>query len=56
MKIHSQRLEKYIHSKEWENSRDWLVGLYGAMTKAQRQEIKEMFERNAKLSYPQYKK
>lgn len=48
-KINSQRLEKYIHSKEWIKSRDFLVELYGAMSKAQRDEIRELFINNSKL-------
>lgn len=45
-KINPQRLSRYIMNREWKSSQDFLVGMYGAMTPEQRQEIKEMFERN----------
>jgi len=48
-KISPQRLDKYIASKDWRLSRDFLLTMYDRMTPAQRNEIKEMFKRNSKI-------
>jgi len=48
-KISSYRLSRIITSRECKSSTDFLIDMYDAMTTAQRQEIKEMFERNKKL-------
>ncbi len=45
-KISSYRLSRIITSRECQNTTDFLVGMYDAMTQEQRQEIKEMFIRN----------
>lgn len=49
--IHPNRLSKYIASREWQHSRDYMLGLYGAMTKEQRLEIKNILIINSKKDY-----
>lgn len=44
--INSQRLEKYIHNREWQKSRSGLLSFYGSLTPNQREEIKQIFIRN----------
>ena len=46
--INSQRLEKYIHNREWQKSRNGLISFYESLTPKQREEIKQIFIRNKK--------
>lgn len=46
--INSQRLEKYIHNREWQKSRSGLLSFYGSLTPNQREEIKQILIRNKK--------
>lgn len=50
--INSQRLEKYITSRESMNTTDYLLSFYDSLTVEQRSEIKKMFENNANSSNP----
>lgn len=44
--INSQRLEKYIHNKEWKKDNQSLLEILGQMTEEQRREIREMLKNN----------
>lgn len=49
--INSQRLEKYIHNREWQKSKNGLLCFYESLTPKQRQEIKEIFKNNIIQKY-----
>lgn len=53
--IHPTRLQKYITSREWKHSRDYMLGLYSSMTVKQRLEIKNLLKKNARIT-PSYNK
>lgn len=45
-KINSQRLSRIIMSRECKSAQDYLIGLYDRLSPQNRQEIKEMLNRN----------
>ena len=45
-KIHPERLSRYVTSKECMNIVDKLINLYDELTPEQRQDIKELLEKN----------
>lgn len=50
MKIHPQRLSRYIMSRKSINSQEWLLEFYDSLSKEQRSEIKNMFIENKKIN------
>ncbi len=44
--INNQRLSRYITSREVKKAQNSLLGMYDSLSEKQRQEIREMLEKN----------
>ena len=52
--INPERLSRYITSKDCMNTVDKLIGLYDVLKPEQRQDIKEMLEKNKSEKFINY--